>query len=194
MGSFTGNLTRLAEEITAGRDLRKKMRYALKSNIAALRTDVEAMLTDFGKKRAEVRRRMQSEMAEFTSRLRNFTKDLSEQVVEMRKGFQRSRTVMLGRVDKELGRFVPGLRREAMETPSDFEPCAIHESNGNDRDDLTKIPGIGPRRQTLLNQAGIHTFAHLAQSTTDHVCQILGKQTGKANVDEWISRAAAISR
>lgn len=194
MGAFTGNLAHLAEDIAAGRAFRKEMRCALKRNIAALRTDVEAMLTEFGKKRVDARQRMQSEMAEFTSRLRRFTQDLSEQVVEMRKGFQRSRTVMHDRMDNELGRVISGLKSEAMEMPSDFEPCAIHESNGNDPDDLTKIPGIGPRRQTLLNQAGIHTFAQLAQSTTDHIWQILGKQTGKANVDEWISRAAVISR
>jgi ElaB/YqjD/DUF883 family membrane-anchored ribosome-binding protein len=194
MGAFTGNLVRLTEEIIAGRAFRQEMRHALKSDIATLRTDVEAMLTDFGKKRVEARQRMQSEMAEFTSRLRHFTRELSEQVIEMRKGFQRSRPDMLGLVNGEIGRFITGLKNEAVEMQSHFTPGAMYESAGDDQDDLTQIPGIGIRRQTLLNQAGIHTFAQLAQSAPDRILQILGKQTGKANVDDLILRAADMCR
>jgi hypothetical protein len=190
MGGFTENLARLTEEIIAGRVSRQELRHALTSDIATLKTDVEAMLTDYGKKRVETRARMQSEMAEFTSRLRHFTRELSEQVIEMRKGFQQSRTDMLGMMHSEIGGFISGLKNEGVEMPSHFEPDAMYESPVDDQDDLTQIPGIGIRRQALLYGAGIRTFAQLAQSAPDRILQILGKQTGKANVDNLISRAA----
>ena len=194
MGVFTGNLARLTEEIAAGRAFRKEMRYTLKSNIATLRADVEAMLTEFGKKRVEARQQMQSEMAEFTSRLRHFTMELSERVIEMRKGFQRSCSDMPGLMNGEIGRFISGLKNETVEMQSHFKPGAMFDSGSDDPDDLTQIPGIGIRRQTLLNQAGIHTFAQLAQSAPNQIYQILGKKTGKANVDGWISCAADMCR
>ncbi len=40
-------------------------------------------------------------------------------------------------------------------------------------DDLKKIEGIGPKIAQLLNDAGIHTFAKLAKTSTDQISKIL---------------------
>ncbi len=40
-------------------------------------------------------------------------------------------------------------------------------------DDLKKIEGIGPKVSSLLNEAGIFTFAQLAETATDKLSEIL---------------------
>ena len=41
------------------------------------------------------------------------------------------------------------------------------------KDDLTKVEGIGPKVQGLLNEAGINTFADLAAKTPEELDTIL---------------------
>ena len=61
-------------------------------------------------------------------------------------------------------------------------------------DDFTRIQGIGPGRQTRLNEAGIYTFAHLAESTPDIIREALGGVGQLAGVDKWIAAAKKLSR
>jgi len=61
-------------------------------------------------------------------------------------------------------------------------------------DDFTQIQGIGPGRQKRLNEAGIYTFAHLAESTTDIIQEALGGVGQAAGVDKWIAAAKKLSR
>ena len=56
-------------------------------------------------------------------------------------------------------------------------------------EDLTTIRGIGPAMQNHLNQAGIRTFARLAQSTPDELREILGDAGRLAKVEAWIQQA-----
>ena len=48
-----------------------------------------------------------------------------------------------------------------------------HEAIAVEPDDLTKIEGIGPKVQQLLNQAGINTFVELANRTPAQLDEIL---------------------
>jgi predicted flap endonuclease-1-like 5' DNA nuclease len=48
-----------------------------------------------------------------------------------------------------------------------------HEDTAAAPDDLTKIEGIGPKVQQLLNQAGITTFSELASRAPDQLDEIL---------------------
>ena len=41
------------------------------------------------------------------------------------------------------------------------------------KDDLKKVEGIGPKIESLLNDAGIHSFARLSGSSADYIKQIL---------------------
>ena len=58
-------------------------------------------------------------------------------------------------------------------------------------DDLKIIEGIGPRINTLLHQAGILTFAQLAEADPDHLQQILlDAGLRLAAPDMWPEQAA----
>lgn len=328
MGVFTDDMARLSEEIAAGRASRKEMLHNLKGGIAALKSDVGEMLVQFTNKRAETKQQMQSELSEFSSRMRRFAEDLGEQVIDMRKGFHQERAQMLEKMHDGLEHFIASLKDEVAQMQTRFKtqraesssqiradmdaflgqlnaftqnltkevsdmqmqfgrersqmkqhldeelksfmgrlkafaagldddvtqmrkgfgqarsemiaklqqelggftnelkttvgsmlgafqadrqggraawmgksqaasqpeaskpPEAFEQSN----DDLTRIPGIGAHRQQLLNRAGIHTFAQLAQSTPDQLAQILGKQGGPVKFKDWISRAALMTR
>lgn len=48
-----------------------------------------------------------------------------------------------------------------------------HEAAAAEPDDLTKIEGIGPKVQQLLNQAGITTFVELSNRTPAQLNEIL---------------------
>jgi len=56
-------------------------------------------------------------------------------------------------------------------------------------DDLTYIPGIGKGMQQRLNEAGFHSFAHVARSSPDILCDALGNLARLANVEDWIEQA-----
>jgi hypothetical protein len=191
MGVFTEDMARLGEEIAAGRASRQEMLHDLRGGIATLKTDVAEMLTEYGKSRAQTRQHMQSELSAFTSQLQHFAGELGEQVIDMRKNFHRERTDMLGRMKESLGRFIAALKTGVAPQPRTPNPP---ETAGPGSDDLTQIPGIGARRQQLLNRAGIHTFARLAQSTPEQVMQALGNHGGPAKVEVWIAHAQAMGR
>ena len=60
-------------------------------------------------------------------------------------------------------------------------------------DDLTKIEGIGPKIEGLLNAGGIHTWKELANTTVERLQEILdeaGKRFGLAKPDSWPRQAA----
>ncbi|MEY3369181.1 MAG: hypothetical protein RI973_2336 [Bacteroidota bacterium] len=60
-------------------------------------------------------------------------------------------------------------------------------------DDLKKIEGIGPKIATLLNEAGIHTFADLAAANADTVRDILEQAGSRYKMHDpttWAQQAA----
>lgn len=57
-------------------------------------------------------------------------------------------------------------------------------------DDLTEIKGIGPVFAERLRQAGITTFADVAQASADQLREVT-HATSVANPDEWIAQAKA---
>ncbi|NJN82294.1 MAG: DUF4332 domain-containing protein [Caldilineaceae bacterium] len=59
-------------------------------------------------------------------------------------------------------------------------------------DDLKKIKGIGPKVQTLLNEAGITTFAQLAEADPAAIKELLengGPRYRVINPDDWAEQA-----
>ena len=61
-------------------------------------------------------------------------------------------------------------------------------------DDLTRIQGIGSNRETRLNEAGIYTFAQLAESTPETLRKALGGVGQPAGIDKWITAAKKLAR
>jgi predicted flap endonuclease-1-like 5' DNA nuclease len=209
MGGLKDHMARLGEEIASGRADRMEILQSLKDHVAELKKDVGEMLTDFSEKRAEARHHMQSELREFTMHLRHFADELGEQVVNMRKGFHQERTDMIDKMNENLGGFMTALKSGITQWRSDrpkgcnggkIKDSVVREAKRTKRhaeaagirDDLTQIKGIGAKRQELLNKAGIHTFAQLAQSTSEQLMRILGVHSGPVKVEMWISDARAM--
>ena len=72
----------------------------------------------------------------------------------------------------------PGRRRRAV--------------NGNQRDDLKRIPGIGPATERVLHDAGIFTFRQIANWHAEDLAAItrrLGDSAARLKRDEWIAGA-----
>ncbi|GAB4045909.1 50S ribosomal protein L17 [Spirosoma litoris] len=75
-------------------------------------------------------------------------------------------------------------------TPVAAEEAPTAEAAG---DDLTKIEGIGPKIAELLNNAGITTFAQLADAQDEAVQQVLADAGPRFNVHDattWNEQAA----
>jgi len=59
-------------------------------------------------------------------------------------------------------------------------------------DDLTAIRGIGSGTQRHLNEAGIFTYAQLAESTPEELRQVLGEGPQATKAGEWIEQAQGL--
>jgi predicted flap endonuclease-1-like 5' DNA nuclease len=61
-------------------------------------------------------------------------------------------------------------------------------------DDLTQIHGIGPGREARLKEAGIYTFADLAESPPETLRETLGGMGRLVDVENWIVAARKLAR
>ncbi len=61
-------------------------------------------------------------------------------------------------------------------------------------DDLTVIPGIGIATQNRLYADDITTYARLARTSPEDVRKTVGKLAPGANIEDWIARAAELSK
>lgn len=92
---------------------------------------------------------------------------------------------------EEVGQAAVGIEQEV---ETDETPVSHEEPIASDQlivDDLTKIEGIGPKINQLLQDAGISTFAALAGSDTARLSEIV-VQAGlrMANVNSWPAQAS----
>jgi predicted flap endonuclease-1-like 5' DNA nuclease len=163
-------------------DMLGRMNDRLRRFISALKTGVAEMQTGFKMQRAESSRQIRTDMDAFLGRLKSFSQNTQTSVGSMLAEFQSDRQGG-GRSWKEKDRVAP---QPQLSNPP--------ETAGQDSDDLTQIPGIGARRQQLLNRAGIHSLARLAQSTPEQLMQALGNHGGPARVEVWIAHAQAMGR
>lgn len=60
-------------------------------------------------------------------------------------------------------------------------------------DDLTKISGIGETFARRLNEAGIYTFAQLAESTPEFVQTAAHMQVWQGDPEDWIAQASMLA-
>ncbi len=60
-------------------------------------------------------------------------------------------------------------------------------------DDLTAIRGIGIVIQNRLNQAGITTYAQLAEAKPEEVREVLGELSRGTKFEAWINQARELS-
>ena len=75
--------------------------------------------------------------------------------------------------------------------PTDFATTTV-AGVGSKSDDLKIVDGVGPQIEKLLNKAGIHTFAILAQTKTEAIRAILEEGGGRfklADPTTWPKQA-----
>ena len=68
---------------------------------------------------------------------------------------------------------VPAVEEEAEEEADEIEPEAEAPEPPVEPDDLKRIEGIGPKLSSVLQEAGIQTYAQLAAASPDELTQIL---------------------
>lgn len=88
----------------------------------------------------------------------------------------------------------------------DVEPVAVPVGDtpspaptpvaSNESDDLTRIKGLGPKLQTLLNTLGVTSFAQVAawsEGDIDNIDAQLGKFQGRIRRDNWVEQAKLLA-
>ncbi len=76
----------------------------------------------------------------------------------------------------------PEAEPEPVATRVESVPVAVTEPETPPTpDDLKKIEGIGPKISSVLNAAGIFTFAQLAETTADRIREILEAEDPRLN-------------
>ena len=69
----------------------------------------------------------------------------------------------------------PAVKKEVQSKSTDFDAAGNFVGQ---KDDLTKVEGIGPKVQSHLNDAGIYTWAQLANTEVNKIKSILEAQGG----------------
>jgi large subunit ribosomal protein L21 len=83
--------------------------------------------------------------------------------------------------------FVSQTETPPVETPAPTQTVS-------EKDDLRKIKGIGPAIEKKLNNAGIQTFAALAQLSVEQLEGILGNTRRLAQEEDLIKQAKKLAR
>lgn len=79
---------------------------------------------------------------------------------------------------------------QVAESPAKSTPEPKPTSSAMQRDDLTKVKGIGPVFAERFYEAGINTFAELATLTAEQAREISGlKSWQAADPAEWVEQA-----
>jgi predicted flap endonuclease-1-like 5' DNA nuclease len=100
---------------------------------------------------------------------------------------------LLPKPEEEEGRLPEPVEEELLPEP-EAEELLPEPGGATETDDLRKIDGIGPKISTVLQAAGIPTFAALADTTPDEIDAILEAENPRlarlANPGSWPEQAA----
>ena len=77
----------------------------------------------------------------------------------------------------------PKLLLKKKSTP-DSESAPATKAKSKKGDDLTKIEGVGPKAAEVLHEAGITSFAKLAESKAEDIKEIFEKSEGHFNAQD----------
>jgi len=189
--------------------------------VTDLKNDVLAMQAGFSKTRAEgaradkeERERFTADLAQDVSRLREGIQALMRRLAEDSRaaGYAwrgagsaepavtetpalRSKRAAKPPVEKKEKKTAEAQERPAVA----FEAPATQVEKAPKKkevvpDDLTRIQGIGAGRESGLNEAGVYTFAQLAESTPEILREALGGMGRLAKVEEWVVAARKLAR
>jgi predicted flap endonuclease-1-like 5' DNA nuclease len=163
--------------------------------VTKLKDDVVDMQGGFRKEHAVTSRNTKAERKLFLSEVKHSVAVLKQEIADLLEGIADdlggARRAWSGssladgrsKTPKRKAAVQDNLRKEPGKQVAELFP-----------DDFTKIPGIGPGRSKLLNDAGIFTFAQLAGRTPGKLEQVVGRSAKGADLEEWINRAKEYSR
>lgn len=77
------------------------------------------------------------------------------------------------KVEAPKAEVVETVKEEVIETKEEVKETVATPEKSTEPDDLKKIEGIGPKIAEILNNAGINTFADLANTTPEKVRELL---------------------
>ena len=84
---------------------------------------------------------------------------------------------------------------EAVEAAAVRQQVAVPESDA-ERDDLTRLKGVGPKLATQLSELGVTSFGQIAAWTEADIERIdsqLGRFAGRIQRDSWVAQAKLLA-
>ncbi len=90
--------------------------------------------------------------------------------------------------EKQQGDVIDTTSEEVVEDAPEKEEVS-EESSNVIPDDLTKVEGIGPKIQEALYEAGVKTFAQLADKTSEEISEIIADVRGSHDAGTWPKQA-----
>ena len=158
----------------AGRELTLKRQFD--NRLSAIEEDARRVLERARLESEAARRRVEAERDSLYTRLSKLDPEAGGMVAPVRRaGLPRSRA---------------GRRRNARPLASG----GVGATAARERDDLTRIKGIGPTFEARLNEMGYRTYLDLARWTSEDL-DALGRGLGaRIRLKEWSERAAELHR
>jgi predicted flap endonuclease-1-like 5' DNA nuclease len=184
----TSTAQELAESHNAHQAMAAEQRQCLTEYAATLKSGTATMLGDF-------RTTHQAMAEEQYQRLTAERAGLTSDVAAMRGTLAAMRGTLqvdLSEARQAWSSFAGQMqeRRAGMPVAAPPPPPSPTEEVAND--DLTAIRGIGSGTQRHLNEAGIFTYAQLAESTPEELRQVLGEGPQATKAWEWIEQAQGL--
>lgn len=81
------------------------------------------------------------------------------------------------------------------ETPEEQEPLLLSEARNGQKDNLTRIKGIGIKIEATLNEIGIYHFDQIANWTEEHIAWVDTNVAfpGRVKREAWVPQAKALA-
>ncbi|MXW66469.1 MAG: hypothetical protein F4Z72_05620 [Gemmatimonadales bacterium] len=171
-GFFVGSWIRGRQ--IAGRELTLKRRFD--NRLSAIEEDARRVLERARRESEAARRKVEAERDSLYTRLSKLDPEFGGMVAPARRaGLPRTRA---------------GRRRNARPRATE----GVGAGAVRERDDLTRIKGIGPTFEARLNEMGYRTYLDLARWTSEDL-DALGRGLGaRIRLQEWSERAAELHR
>ena len=91
---------------------------------------------------------------------------------------------------------MPDARADELMALPDVDFSHLGTATADQKDDLTRINGIGPVVENKLNQLGIYTFAQisrLSEADMERIDEVLQLFPGRVKRETWVAQAAKLT-
>lgn len=116
-----------------------------------------------------------AEVEEVTEAVEEVVEEVAEEVAEVEETVEETVEEVVEDATEAVAEEAPAVEEVVEEAAPEAEPAAEEAAPAVEPDDLTKVEGIGPKISGLLIDAGIPTFAALAETDPDRIREILAE-------------------